>query len=82
MKLRCVIGENITGYVKNRWNKHRLVCIHFDSFSMLFSNMSVIFYNSAISTKQNGRKWKVSTAVNRWSSIELNMQEYNASIAS
>ena len=43
---RCLVFENITGYLKNHWNKHRLVCTHFDAFSMLISNMGAIFKNS------------------------------------
>ncbi len=36
----CVY-ENITGYLKNRWTKHRLVCTHFDAFFMLIPNMDM-----------------------------------------
>ena len=32
----------IIGYLKNHWTKHRLVCTHFDAFSMLNPNMDMI----------------------------------------
>ena len=40
--------ENIADYLTNHWTKHRLVCIHFDAFSMLISNMDTTFDNSEI----------------------------------
>ncbi len=46
--LKVFIYENITGYLKNHWTKHRLVCIYNDEFSMQLSDMGVIFYNSGI----------------------------------
>ncbi len=33
------VCENTTGYLKNHWTKHRLVCTHFNAFSMLILNM-------------------------------------------
>ncbi len=38
-----VVCENITSYLKNHWTKHRLVCNHFDAFSMLISNTDTVF---------------------------------------
>ncbi len=35
-------------YFKNHWTKHRLVCIHFDAFSMLIPNVSTKCNNSGI----------------------------------
>ena len=40
------VYENATGYLKNYWTKHRLVCIHVDPFAMLIPNMDKIFKNS------------------------------------
>ena len=40
--------ENTKGYLKNRRTKHKLVCIHFDTFSMLIPNMGTIFNNSEL----------------------------------
>ncbi len=39
---------NTTGFLKNHWTKHRLVCTHFDAFSMLIPNMHTIFINFEI----------------------------------
>ena len=38
--------NNITYCLKNHWTKYRLVCIHFDAFSMLIPNMGTIMTNS------------------------------------
>ncbi len=43
---RCLVYKNITGYLKNHWTRHRLVCTHFDEFSMLIPSMGTISYNS------------------------------------
>ena len=43
---RNLVHENITGYLKNHWTKHRLVCTHFNAFSMLIPNMGIFFNNS------------------------------------
>ncbi len=40
--------SNPTGYLKNYWIKHRLVCIHFDAFSMLIPNMDMKINNFEI----------------------------------
>ena len=41
-----LVHENTTGYLKNHWTKHRLVCTHFDdAFSMLIPNMDTVFQN-------------------------------------
>ncbi len=45
--------ENITGYFKNHWTKHRHVCTHFDAFSMLMLNMGTSINNSEIFEKKN-----------------------------
>ncbi len=45
----CLDLENIIGYLKNHWTKHRHVCTHFDAFSMLIPNMYIIFYTFKIS---------------------------------
>ena len=45
---RWLVYENITSFLKNHWTKHRQVCTHFDPFSMLITNMDIIFYNSEI----------------------------------
>ncbi len=37
-----------TGYLKNHWTKHMLVCTHFDAFCMLIPNMDIKFKNSEI----------------------------------
>ncbi len=42
MERRCVEDENITGYLKNHWTKHRLVCIHCDAFFTLIPNIDMI----------------------------------------
>ncbi len=41
-----LVSENITSYLKNHWTKHRLICTHFDAFSMLIPNMYRISYKS------------------------------------
>ncbi len=46
-KKMCV-DENIAGYLKNHWTKHRLVCTLSDTFFMLMPNIGMIFYNSEI----------------------------------
>ncbi len=57
----CFNGRRIsyiTGYLKNYWTKHRLVCTHFDAFSMLIPNMVTIFNNSDICyflLRENGK---------------------------
>ncbi len=40
---RCLVCENIIGYLNNHWTKHGLVCTHFVAFSMLIPNMGIIF---------------------------------------
>ena len=50
-RLVCIhfdVYENITGYLKNHWTKHSLICTHFDAFSMLILNMDIKFKNSKI----------------------------------
>ena len=46
MSRRCLAYENITDYLKNHWTKHRLVCIHFDAFSMLILDMDTLVFNN------------------------------------
>ena len=48
MEKRCFDIENTTGYLKNRWTKHRLVCIHFDLFHKLIPDMDTILNISEI----------------------------------
>ena len=50
MQRRHFVYEYITGYLKNRWAKHKLVCIHFDAFSTLISNMGTKLYSSEFLT--------------------------------
>ena len=45
---RFLVYENITGYLKNHWTKHRHVCTHFYTFSMLIPNMGISFKNCEI----------------------------------
>ncbi len=46
---RCfVYNESTTGYLKNHWTNHRLVCTHYDAFSMLIPNMCTIVNKSEI----------------------------------
>ncbi len=52
-KRRCLVYQNITGYLKNHWTKHRLVCTYFDAFSMLIPNMSTTCDNSEHFLKTN-----------------------------
>ncbi len=59
IKTRCLIYENITGYLKNHWTKHRLVCTHSDAFSMLMPNMGTTLSNSEIFENFSGKKIKV-----------------------
>ncbi len=61
---RGLVYENITGYLKNHWTKHRLVCIHFDAFSEQIPNMDVKFNNSEFFWKQI-LKIKVFAALDR-----------------
>ena len=46
MDRKCLVYEYITGYLKNLWAKHRLVCTHSDAFSMMIPNMDTKFNNS------------------------------------
>ncbi len=48
MKERCNVQENNTGYLKNHWTKHWLVCTHFDAFLMLNLKMNINIKNSTI----------------------------------
>ncbi len=41
MERRYLIYDNITGYLKNHWTKHRHVCTHFAAFTMLILNMDM-----------------------------------------
>ena len=53
---RCLDLENTTRYLKNHYTKHRLVCTHFDAFSMLMPDMEIIFNNSEIFKKKFKKK--------------------------
>ncbi len=65
MKDETVVIKNALGYFKNHWTKHRLVCTHFDAFSMYISNMDTtvnfseifeIFIKKASSWLESGVK--------------------------
>ncbi len=44
--MKCL--PKCTGYLKNHWTKHGLVCTHFVAFFMLIPNMDMILTNSEI----------------------------------
>ena len=48
MERRCLVPASVTGYLKNHWTKHRLVCTHFDAFFILIPNMGIICGNFEI----------------------------------
>ena len=56
---KLLVYENITSYLKNHWTKYRLVCTHFNAFSMLILNMDTIFYSSKIFGKFPETKWNL-----------------------
>ncbi len=45
MQTRYLIYENLTGYLKNRYTKHRLVCTHSEAFFMLILNIGMSISN-------------------------------------
>ncbi len=64
MEGRRVGCENHTGYLKNHWTKHRLVCIRSYAFSMLIPNMVIILNNSEMNFFLT--KMKVSIRLDRF----------------
>ena len=48
MERKCFLCEISTDYLKNHCTKHRLVCTHFDAFSMLIPNMGTKYISSEI----------------------------------
>ncbi len=42
---RCLVYENITGYLKNHCTKNMHVYTHFDVFLIVIQNMGTIFNN-------------------------------------
>ena len=65
----CLVSENITGYIKNHWIKHKLVCTHFDPFSILIPNMSSLFDKMKFLTTFFGKKVEIAldNRVEEWS---------------
>ncbi len=41
-----IFGQNLIGYLKNHWTKHRLVCTHSNAFFMTIPNMFKTFNDS------------------------------------
>ena len=46
--IRGIVYEDTTGYPKNHWTKHIHVCMRFDAFSTLISNMTILLNKSEI----------------------------------
>ncbi len=44
--------ENITGYLKNHWTKHRHVCTHIDAFCMLIPNLGIKYTQTEFCKKK------------------------------
>ncbi len=57
MEARWFVYVNTTGYLKNHWTKHRLVCTHFDAFSMLIPNMGAKCNNFEIFKQFSAKLW-------------------------
>ncbi len=53
---RWLVYENITGYLKNHWTKHRLACTHSDQFSKAIPNMTPKLNNFEIFEKFSDKK--------------------------
>ncbi len=74
---RFHVDENITGYLKNHWTKHRLLCIHFDALRMLIPNMVAIcnnfdvFDNFATNCTNRLQPETAGKVLNHWARVVL-----------